>query len=63
MAFKDLYTADYEYQQDKVKMTTLKTYKDRIKYIQLIDLNVAHYELWRKELSKVDIKNSTKNDI
>ena len=30
---------------------------------QLIDLNVAHYELWRKELSKVDIKNSTKNDI
>lgn len=69
MTFKDLYTAYYEYQEDKVKATTLKAYRDRIKYMQLLDkiklkdLNVAHYELWRKELAKVDIKTSTKNDI
>ena len=30
MTFKDLYTAFYEYQRDKVKETTLNTYKDRI---------------------------------
>lgn len=69
MTFKDLYLAYYDYQEDKVKATTLKTYRDRIKYMQLLDkiklknLNVTHYELWRREIAKVDIKDSTKNDI
>ncbi|MDO5568667.1 MAG: phage integrase N-terminal SAM-like domain-containing protein, partial [bacterium] len=30
MTFKDLYTAFYEYQKDKVRDSTMKTYKDRI---------------------------------
>lgn len=69
MTFKDLYLSYYDYQEDKVKATTLKTYRDRIKYMQLLDkiklkdLNVTHYELWRRELSKANIKDSTKNDI
>ena len=39
-------------------VTTLKTYRDRIKYMQLLDniklkdLSVKHYELWRKEINK-----------
>ena len=69
MTFKDLYLAYYEYQKDKVKDTTLKTYRDRIKYMQLLDnvklkdLNATHYELWRKEIIKADIKDSYRNDI
>ena len=37
MTFKDLYTAFYEYQRDKVKETTLNTYKDRMRYMALLD--------------------------
>ena len=46
MTFKELYEAYYEYQQEFVKATTLKTYKDRIVYmkmldnVKLVDLNV-----------------------
>ena len=64
-----LYTAYYNYQEDKVKPTTLKTYRDRIKYMQLLDniklkdLSVKHYELWRKEINKADISTAYKNDI
>jgi len=67
--FKDLYDAFYEYQEDKVKDTTLKTYKDRIKYMKMLDnvklkdLNVQHYELWKKEMNKKDICTKYKNDI
>lgn len=69
MTFKDLYTAYYSYQEDKVKETTLKTYRDRIKYMALLDniklkdLSVNHYELWRKEINKCNISTSYKNDI
>ena len=69
MTFKELYIAYYSYQEDKVKATTLKTYRDRIKYMQLLDniklkdLSVNHYELWRKEINKVNISTAYKNDI
>lgn len=70
MTFKELYEAYYEYQQEFVKATTLKTYKDRIVYmkmldnVKLVDLNVIHYEKWRKELSKINhISTSYKNSI
>ena len=69
MTFKELYTAYYSYQEDKVKATTLKTYRDRIKYMQMLDniklkdLSVNHYELWRKEINKIDISTAYKNDI
>ena len=69
MTFKQLYLAYYSYQEDKVKDTTLKTYRDRIKYMQLLDniklkdLNVKYYELWRQEINKLNISASYKNDI
>ena len=69
MTFKDLYTEYYCYQEDKVKPTTLKTYRDRIKYMKLLDniklkdLSAKHYELWRKEINQMNISTAYKNDI
>lgn len=69
MTFRELYKAYYAYQEDKVKPTTLKTYRDRMKYMALLDniklkdLSVKHYELWRKEINKFDICTAYKNDI
>ena len=70
MTFRELYTAYYEYQEEFVKATTLKTYRDRIVYmkmldnVKLVDLNATHYEKWRKELSKrTDMSTGYKNQI
>lgn len=37
MTFKELYTKYYEFQKDIVRYSTLKTYRDRIKYIGMFD--------------------------
>ena len=37
MTFKEAYTICYEYQKDKIKDSTLKTYGERIKYMGLLD--------------------------
>ncbi len=69
MTFKDLYLAFYEYQKDKVRETTIKTYRDRIKYLELFDniklkeLNINHFELWKKEINKLPLATSYKNDL
>ena len=69
MTFKDAYTKFYEYKSDKVRNTTLKTYQDRIRYmkildnVELIDLNGEHYQRWRNEINKLDIRSSYKRDI
>lgn len=69
MTFKDLYTAFYEYQQDKVKETTLNTYKDRMRYMALLDnikckeFNLQHYEAWRKKILEYKLSNRTRNYI
>lgn len=69
ITFKQLYTLYYEYQLDKVKQTTIKTYKDRIPYMKMLDntklkdLNSTHYELWRREINILNIATSYKNDI
>ena len=69
MTFKDLYLAFYEYQKDKVKDTTLNTYKDRMRYMELLDnikvkeFNLQHYELWRKKILSYDLSNRTRNYI
>lgn len=50
MTFKDLYTLFYAYKEDKVKYTTLKTYRDREKFfkdldnVKLKDFNIEHFE-------------------
>lgn len=69
MTFKELYTKYYEVQKDIVRWSTLKTYRDRIKYIgmfdkiKLKDMDAIHYQKWRAEMMKVGISNSYKNEI
>lgn len=69
MTFKDLYLAFYEYQSDKVRESTIKTYRDRIKYLELFDkiklreMNIKHFELWKKEINKLPLATSYKNDL
>lgn len=69
MTFKDLYLAFYEYQSDKVRESTIKTYRDRIKYLELFDkiklreMNIKHFKLWKKEINKLPLATSYKNDL
>ncbi len=69
MTFREAYMKFYEYKADKVRSTTLKTYRDRIRYmgilddVELIDLNGEHYQRWRNEINKLDIRSSYKRDI
>ena len=69
MTFKDLYTKYYEVQKDIVRYSTLKTYRNRIKYIgmfdkvKLKDMDAIHYQKWRTEMMKTNISNSYKNEI
>lgn len=69
MTIKDLYNNFLEYQSDKVKMNTLRSYKERFKYLKSIEkirineFNSTHYNLWRKEISSCDISDTTKNNI
>ena len=63
LTIRDLYLAYFDYQKDKVKSNTIRTYNDRIRHIKLLDdiklkdLNGTHYELWRNE---INILNSSK---
>ena len=49
MTFKELYILFYKYKEDKVKFTTLKTYKDREKFfrslynIKLKNFTIEHF--------------------
>ena len=69
MTFRDLYLAFYNYQEDKVKETTLHTYKDRMRYMALLDnikvkeFNLQHYEMWRKKILEYPLSNRTRNYI
>lgn len=67
MTWKDLYDEFYEYKSDKVKSTTMRTYRQRDKYfgmlnsIKLNDLSVEHYQKWRAYISGLDLALKTKN--
>ena len=70
MTFKDLYTLFYAYKEDKVKFTTLKTYRDRQKFfknlenVKLKDFNIEHFEKWKKEINHLTYcLNSHNNNI
>lgn len=69
MTFKEAYTIYYEYQKDKIKDSTLKTYRDRIAYmglfnnVELVNLNWDLYQKWRKEMNKTNLCDRHKNDI
>ena len=61
--------AFYQYKSDKVRYSTIKTYHDRVKYLKLFDniklkdFNISHFELWKKEINKLPLTTSYKNDL
>ena len=67
MTWKDLYDEFYEYKSYKVKLTTMRTYRQRDKYfgmsnsIKLNDLSVEHYQKWRIYISGLDLALKSKN--
>lgn len=69
MTFKEAYTIYYEYQKDKIKDSTLKTYKDRIKYmglldnVELVNLDWDLYQKWRAQINKTNLCDRYKTDI
>lgn len=69
MTFKEAYTIYYDYQKDKIKDSTLKTYRDRIKYMGLLDnvelvkLNWDLYQKWRVQINKTNLCDRYKTDI
>ena len=69
MTFKDLYTLFYSYKEDKVKYTTLKTYRDREKFfknldnVKLKDFNIEHFEKWKKQINSYGYTTNHKNHL
>lgn len=69
MTFKEAYTIYYEYQKDKIKDSTLKTYIDRIKYmglldnVELVNLDWDLYQKWRAQINKTNLCDRYKTDI
>ena len=67
MTFMDLYEEFYEYKSDKVKETTLKSYRERINSLEPLhnvkikDFDINHYLSWRKMMAKRDCAIKTKN--
>ena len=59
----------YDYQKNKIKDSTLKTYRDRIKYmglldnVELVNLNWDLYQKWRSQMNKTDIQQFIKQVI
>ena len=51
----------YDYQKNKIKDSTLKTYRDRIKYmglldnVELVNLNWDLYQKWRSQMNKTNL--------
>lgn len=69
MTFKEAYNIYYEYQKDKIKDSTLKTYRDRIKYmglldnVELVNLDWDLYQKWRAQINKTNLCDRYKTDI
>ena len=69
MTFKDLYLAFYTYQIDKVRESTIATYKIRTKHLKMLynlklkDMNINHFELWKKYINTLPLATSYKNDL
>ena len=69
MTFAELCDLHFEYQKDKVKVTTLHNYKKRRDHLKLFDnikvreLNINHFEDWKKEMNSLDLATRTKNDL
>ena len=69
MTFGQAYEKVYEYKLDKIKPTTLKTYRDREVYmtllwnVELVDLDESLYQKWRNQMNKTNLCDRYKTDI
>lgn len=69
MTFKELCDKHFEYQKDKVKVTTLRNYLKRKEHLKMFDdiklseLNINHFEEWKKQINETDLATTTKNDL
>lgn len=69
MTFEDLYNKYIEHQESHSKATTMHSYYKRWEYLKSIekvkvcDFSTTHYELWRKNMEKLNISDAYKNDI
>ena len=69
MTFKELCDKHFEYQKDKVKVTTLRNYLKRREHLKLFDdielgeLNINHFEEWKKQINATNLETTTKNDL
>lgn len=69
MTFKELCDKHYEYQLGNVKDTTLRNYQNRRQHmsmfdnIKMKDLNIDHFEAWKKEINSLGLETTTKNDL
>ena len=69
LTFKDLIQEHYQYQQDKVKITTLSNYRNMMVYleplknIKLESFNIRHFEMWRQFMNSKPISTRYKNGV
>ncbi len=69
MTFKELCDLHFDYQKDKVKVTTLRNYKKRRDHLKMFDdikvkeLNINHFEKWKRDMNNTDLATRTKNDL
>ena len=69
MTFKEAYTLYYDYQKDKIKDSTLKTCRDRMVYmglldnVELVNLDWNLYQKWRNQMNKTNLCDRYKTDI
>ena len=67
MTFKQLFEEFYEYKKDKVKRTTLRSYRVNIRELsefyelKIKDIKLEHYIAWRKRVGALDLADKTKN--
>ena len=67
MTFKQLFEEFYEYKKDKVKRTTLRSYRVNIRELsefyelKIKDIKLEHYIAWRKRVGTLDLADKTKN--
>jgi integrase len=69
ITFRELYNLFYNFQEDKVKSSTKRNYKNKIVYLEpfmdkkIYELNIDLYMKWRNEMNHKNLSTRTKVDI
>lgn len=69
ITFKELYNLFFEFQKDKVKVSTIRNYKNKITYLKpfmnkkIYEINIDLYLNWHKEINQTNLSTRTKVDI